>query len=88
MHPLIEVFNTPSLITELANYTEMRRLDDDADVETAPPSELLNGDLSLLFLRVNAAADYFTTNVKLMKDPPPVDVDLSKPQFESNRQIH
>ena len=30
----------------------------------------------MLFLRVRAAADFFTTNKDLMSRPPPVDVDL------------
>jgi len=30
----------------------------------------------VLFLRVRAAADFFTTNKNLMSNPPPVDVDL------------
>lgn len=31
---------------------------------------------SVLFLRVRAAADFFTTDKKLMSSPPQVDVDL------------
>ena len=38
----------------------------------------------MLFLRVRAAADFFTTNKELMSSPPPVDVDLILDPYVSN----
>ncbi|PVI08676.1 hypothetical protein DM02DRAFT_510508 [Periconia macrospinosa] len=39
---------------------------------------------SLLFLRVQAAASYFTTNQTLMREPPPVHVDIILDPFVLN----
>lgn len=38
----------------------------------------------MLFLRITAKADYFTTNATLMSDVPPVDVDIILDPFVQN----
>jgi hypothetical protein len=54
---------------------------------TRQPSEWTEGEMpapgpqadeitSLLFLKIDAKADYFTTNKTLMESPEPVDVDI------------
>lgn len=73
---LEEVFNTPALITSLADYSESR-------TDTAPAPDLHSflpqtETSSLLFLQILAAADYFTTNKTLMQYVPAVNVDISK----------
>ncbi|KAI9831069.1 MAG: hypothetical protein M1826_003967 [Phylliscum demangeonii] len=79
------VFDTPELISSLANFTEsrIRRLQEEidlADDEPRPrprPAENGNGVFdSILFLRVCAAADYYTTNATLMSIVPAVDADI------------
>jgi len=73
-----EVFDTPELITSLANYSK-RLISQNGD--SVGESQLQNQagrSASLLFLQVFAAADYFTMNHILMTFPPPVLVDLSK----------
>lgn len=40
---------------------------------------------SLLYLRVQAAASYYSTNRTLMGFPPPVDVDISTSNIENER---
>ena len=76
---LDEVFNTPNIITSLAVYSESRQ--DYPSVINNPRRASAGADpISILFLRVEAAADYFTTNKTLMQNVPPVSVDISKPQ--------
>lgn len=70
-YTISEVFDTPTLIQNLAEYAEngeRQRL------ETAQSSSPQRE--SVLFLRVRAAADFFTTDKQLMSNPPPVDVDI------------
>ncbi|KAK4580211.1 hypothetical protein LTR86_000414 [Recurvomyces mirabilis] len=67
------VFDTPPLVQSLAAFSLVRQ---------EPNSQLLTGghtgsdQESLLFLRLQAAADFFSSNTTLMQDPPPVDIDL------------
>jgi len=44
------------------------------------PADSISGNTqrSLLYLRIQAAAEFYTTNQTLMNDPPPVLVDISK----------
>lgn len=65
------MFDTPHLIEGLAAFAEER--------SPSSPGTVSAQDQSLgsvLFLRVDAAADYFTTNKTLMIHPNPVDVDI------------
>lgn len=83
-----EVFDTPDLISSLASYSELRRSAFLNQKGTAsdllPPSDSLPiasqgvGSTTTLFLRISAAADYFTTNLTLMQNVPPVNVDISE----------
>jgi len=75
-YTLAQVFDTPHLITSLADYSESRR------AITNPPrlhySRPTHPETSsIVFLQLSAAAEYFTTNKLLMKDVPPVNVDIS-----------
>ena len=79
-YPLPEVFDTPDLITSLATYSEIRQEIPLLDRSVGHPR--VASDLeSLLFLQVFAAADYFTTNKTLMRNVPPVNIDISEPDF-------
>ncbi|KAH0537035.1 hypothetical protein FGG08_006133 [Glutinoglossum americanum] len=80
------VFESSTLITSLASYSESRQTLPRA-VEAAEP--VLSGApgssrgprnvelSSILFLQIFAAADYFTSNVSLMQNVPPLDVDIN-----------
>ncbi|PSN68472.1 hypothetical protein BS50DRAFT_492524 [Corynespora cassiicola Philippines] len=80
---LTEVFDTPDLISSLARYSEQRQgpaLEDaDLDKREAPPSSQ-----AILFLRIQAAASYYSTNRTLMEHPPAVDVDIILDPFIFN----
>lgn len=72
------MFDTPSLIQGLAAYAEERQsllVDEDLD----DFNEHTAVSQSALFLRIWSAADFYTTNQKLMQDPPVVSVDISMP---------
>ena len=75
-YELAEVFNTPELITSLAVFSESRQSSrlPARDSGSPLPNEWLS---SALFLRILAAADYYTTNQTLMQNVPPVNVDIS-----------
>ncbi|KAF2854961.1 hypothetical protein T440DRAFT_199213 [Plenodomus tracheiphilus IPT5] len=82
-YTLAQVFDTPPLIESLALYSERLQnwrprdiQDSKQPLETAPQS--------ILFLRVQAAASYYSTNRTLMAFPPSVDVDLILDPFLLN----
>ncbi|KAH6847876.1 hypothetical protein B0I37DRAFT_405740 [Chaetomium sp. MPI-CAGE-AT-0009] len=87
--PLATVWDTPELMSSLHAYAASRQglaADDD---HTAPPkaddgSGSGERDASILLLRILAAADYFTTDASLMRDVPPVDVDVILDPFLFN----
>jgi hypothetical protein len=83
-YPLPVVWDTPELITSLAEYAYGRQ--PASDDGAPPPSRPAAGEheASVLFLRITAKADYFTTNATLMADVPPVDVDLILDPFVGN----
>lgn len=68
-----QTFDTPELITSLADYSEDRakRGNCNSHVDIGSSTE------SLAFLRVQAAADFFSSNETLMRHPPDVLVDIS-----------
>ncbi|EME86389.1 uncharacterized protein MYCFIDRAFT_130216 [Pseudocercospora fijiensis CIRAD86] len=72
VYDIAHVFDTPLLIQSLSEFAD-RRLEQ-ATQEFPHQEQNING--SLLLLHVQAAADYFTTNKKLMQEPPLVDVDI------------
>lgn len=71
MYNISEVFDTPELIQALAAYAEEPNRE-----RPVPSRSIARSEESVLFLRVRAAADFFTTDKKLMSNPPPVDIDL------------
>ncbi|KAI9872068.1 MAG: hypothetical protein M1830_002101 [Pleopsidium flavum] len=84
-HTLKEVFETPSLISSLALYSESRQTSAPTIEEFRPnihrfvePSIGLTPlqSSSTLLLEIFSAADYFTTNQTLMNNVPLVDVDI------------
>jgi hypothetical protein len=83
-YELLTVFETPELITSLAEYSESRRPkalehgDQQSGVAATPVTSKSELDRlsSVLFLQVLAAADYFTMNRTLMEHVPPVFVDI------------
>jgi hypothetical protein len=77
-YELSNVFATPDLITSLARYVEDHRTDSIKiqDQGLRKSSMQTQRDLSVLFLRISVAADYFTTDKSRMKNVPPVFVDI------------
>ena len=74
---LREVFDTPELISSLASYSTARQSTSKSQKPAVPKTQP-HGDLSsVLFLRVLAAADYFSSNKTLMQNVPDVNVDIS-----------
>ncbi|TKA74872.1 hypothetical protein B0A55_05040 [Friedmanniomyces simplex] len=72
-------FDTPKLIQSLAAFSEAQpAIDLPQDIGSGSSEE------SLLFLRVQAAADFFTTNKTLMSSPPAVDVDIILDPYLAN----
>ena len=71
-YELNTVWNTPELMQSLADYAYSRQssIDSHADREEGERSA------SVLLLQIKASADYFTDDAALMRDPPPVLVDL------------
>ncbi|KAH7413281.1 hypothetical protein BKA64DRAFT_349948 [Cadophora sp. MPI-SDFR-AT-0126] len=83
------VFETPELITSLAQYSETRQREVMEDLQPTESqgekkSKTHNELSSTLFLRVFAAADYYTTNKTLMEQVPPVYVDIILDPFVFN----
>lgn len=71
------VFDTPALLQDLSTYAEERQ---NVLVEIDPEDlgELTTtSKRSVLFLRVQSAANFYTTDKELMQHPPPVFVDIS-----------
>ncbi|QSZ34151.1 hypothetical protein DSL72_005739 [Monilinia vaccinii-corymbosi] len=83
-YDLTTVFETPDLITSLAQYSEARQPIFN-DVQDQAP-KIAQADFrhkhkqddvsSTLFLQIYAAADYYTMNQTLMENVPPVFVDI------------
>ncbi|KAF2443841.1 hypothetical protein P171DRAFT_415614 [Karstenula rhodostoma CBS 690.94] len=74
--------DTPELIASLAGYTDRARTSPSQKLRyTADGSSTAQ---SLLFLRVQAAASYYSTNKTLMQYPPLVDVDIILEPFILN----
>ncbi|OAL01724.1 hypothetical protein IQ06DRAFT_127512 [Phaeosphaeriaceae sp. SRC1lsM3a] len=78
-----QTFDTPELITSLAHYSQQLQEsgcqlgDYSQDIQPAAAQ-------SLLFLRVQAAATYYSANRTLMEHPEPVDVDIILDPFLLN----
>ncbi|KAF1965882.1 hypothetical protein BU23DRAFT_337151 [Bimuria novae-zelandiae CBS 107.79] len=81
--PVDQVFDTPELLSSLAEYSQQR--------QSAPLQKLQHSSAtpqSVLFLRIQAAASYYSTNKTLMEYPPPVDVDIILDPFILNILPH
>lgn len=83
------VFETPELIQSLAAFSYSRLSDTNTEdgepqIHHPPPEDPGESQSSLLFLRVVAGADYYTDNVELMSNPPPVLVDIILDPFLLN----
>lgn len=72
VYELDTVWGTPELMQSLADYAYSRQSSTDShgDREEGERSA------SVLLLQIKASADYFTDDAALMRDPPPVLVDL------------
>jgi hypothetical protein len=81
-----QTLDAPALISSLAEYSERIQ---ESDTKIARPHELADPTAaqSLLFLRIQAAASYYSTNRTLMVHPEPVDVDISLSSFFQTIQI-
>ena len=76
VYELDAVWSTPELVQSLAGYAYSRQ-DQEAELhEESPRQGEREREASLLLLQIKASADYFTDDAALMKDPPPVRVDL------------
>lgn len=84
-HTLPAVFDTPELITSLHNYS-MSRQDSPPHKATTREGKSSGGEhlSSVLLLRIDAAADYFTTDRELMRRPEPVLADVILDPFVLN----
>ncbi|KAH7411686.1 hypothetical protein DE146DRAFT_641112 [Phaeosphaeria sp. MPI-PUGE-AT-0046c] len=76
-------FDTPELVTSLAHYSEQLQ---DPGPQSKEYSHAVQPAVaqSLLFLRVQAAASYYSANRTLMEYPEPVDVDIILDPFLLN----
>ncbi|KAI3390659.1 hypothetical protein diail_8981, partial [Diaporthe ilicicola] len=84
-HTLPTVFDTPELITSLYNYSMSRQHLAKPPPPPEPPNSATGEHLSsVLFLRIDAAADYFTTDAALMRRPEPVLADVILDPFVLN----
>lgn len=85
-HTLEEVFDNPDLLTALSAYAyarqaeidhyERQRLAGRRAVHALTPNNPAEQRISILFLRIFAAADYYTLDKVLMENVPPVLVDV------------
>ncbi|CAO2648579.1 Nn.00g078460.m01.CDS01 [Neocucurbitaria sp. VM-36] len=82
-YPLTQVFDTPGLISSLAQYSELLQ-DANPQVERYSQEAQQTALQSALFLRVQAAAAFYSTNRTLMENPPPVHVDIILDPFVLN----
>ncbi|KAI4868836.1 hypothetical protein F4820DRAFT_89598 [Hypoxylon rubiginosum] len=88
-YELQAVFETPDLISELSEYSWSRQsLEGDHESQgesaTDPQASSSEREASVLFLQILAAADYYTMNKTLMRDVPPVYVDIILDPFVFN----
>lgn len=78
------MWDTPELINSLGEYSRSRQEGAEAAPDEQQPRlhqhqqavDQAERSASVLFLRVLAAVDYFTTNASLMRDVPPVFADV------------
>lgn len=75
-YAVADVLDAPELISSLASYSDQLQK---STAASGTSSLKATGEAqSILFLRIQAAASYYSTNHTLMDHPRPVDVDISK----------
>lgn len=72
VYELDTVWDTPELVQSLADYAYSRQSSTDSQEDREEGER----SASVLLLQIKASADYFTDDAALMRDPPPVLVDL------------
>ncbi|KAK4504941.1 hypothetical protein PRZ48_002904 [Zasmidium cellare] len=82
VYNISHVFDTPHLIQSLAGFAELQASQPPAEDNDALKPGYSKG--TVLFLHVQAAADYFTTNKTLMQHPELVDVDIILDPYLAN----
>ena len=75
---LPEVSDHPALNESLTTFSLAQQSAINSRVSKAPKAAPRDEIVSALFLRITAAADYFSANETLMENVPPVNVDISK----------
>lgn len=86
-YPLDIVLDTPELITSLNSYSLIRFQHSTPAVKARianPAKQKGERTTSLLLLHIQSAADYFTSNVTLMTQVPPVEADIILDPFLLN----
>jgi hypothetical protein len=80
VYELDHVWATPGLMVSLANYAYAKmpepKFQTEGQNEDEKKPTQQERTASVLLLHIQAAADYFSHHSSLMKDPPPVLVDL------------
>ena len=71
------VFDSSTLLQDLASYAEERQNILATDELEGIDESSIAAKQSVLFLRIHSAANFYSTDKALMKDPPPVYVDIS-----------
>ncbi|KAB2579305.1 hypothetical protein BFW01_g11617 [Lasiodiplodia theobromae] len=82
-HSISHVFETPELITALASFSESIP-DSKPIVDARKATDPAETSASLLFLRIQAAADFYSLNKTRMSNPPDVKVDIILDPFILN----
>lgn len=82
-YPVDGALDTPHLKASLSHYSEHLK-DSKLDAWQDTKDADLNARESVLLLRLQAAASYYSTNRTLMHHPPPVDVDIILDPFILN----
>ncbi|ELR02733.1 hypothetical protein VC83_00830 [Pseudogymnoascus destructans] len=78
-YEVADVFKNPRLTMSLAEYSETQQSKPESggdSLKSAIRPATRTTDESLLLLSISTAADYYTTDVHLMKNPSPVFVDI------------
>ncbi|KAL7819755.1 hypothetical protein V8C26DRAFT_427680 [Trichoderma gracile] len=76
IYPLTTILSSPHLLQSLSHHTTSLSPLTPNQPPQHQQNQLSPNETSILLLRVLAAADYFSHHQSLMKDPPPVLVDL------------
>ena len=71
------VFGTPNLLQDLSTYAEERQNVLVVDDLEGFGGSTVTANRSVLFLRIQSAANFYTTDKALMQYPSPVYVDIS-----------